>query len=263
MRRAFDLGEFANRLARKGETRSLSNRMLSFLDASSAHADLVFAQELIHAFFTQDSDNDHIAAINAALISQIVLLYARATIVSSRPAKAVFAASSRRTFDVTRYMSSEEKIRHEEIKLLRNESVAHFNRDTHVRGVLWAKEKLIMVAARVFGESPKIGVVSTRLSFDQEIVTLLVEQVKVGLRVLGEIWNEIHQECWNAFIEYAEKYPEGAKQLEDLELDLRALFQTEEAYFDFIGEGKGVGKLHWNHRATDANGLLGRPPASS
>lgn len=232
---AYDLEKYAQRLIKTKNTRKQGHRILSALDAASSHADLLLAQHLISALHNLEGHVSR-SALSAAIVSQVVLLYARATI----------TVSARKLFQLDNLMDETQLARHKQIKTLRDEAVAHFDRKTTFQGVLWAKESLVYLS------DDRVGVVSARISSNHAVVRTLAEQLDFATEAMERIARQKRSDAHKALYELMEDEREGIA-LAALPIDIRALFETAEHYDDFIGASRGGGQLHQLYRAAPAD----------
>lgn len=231
----FNASAFAEELIRRHNTKAVGFAILQLLDAASAHSDLLFARELLATIVLDaqgqiEHPSPYSDAVRGALLAQTILLYARATIVSSR----------RRRFDILPRLTSQQRAAHAEIEEMRNRAIAHFDRSLKHGEALWADERVVYPSDEPFRLIPAIR----RLVVREEIVRMLIDQVDAALEVLDSIRREKDVAAVTALRKLLADDPQQIERLKSYGMDVMEFLGDFKTAADMLGPGFGSGKLH-------------------
>lgn len=182
----FDLGKFAFELRRRGQHKNVVDAIFSALDAHSAQADLQSALDALAAlkgFAQRDDETFDNHAIALALLSNAVILYARATHTQQK---------ARKTFNIASRLTPGQKIVHRELYDLRNDAIAHFGTGKSYSGPNWVRETALFY---IGPHGSKFGISSRRFTFDRSVVDRINAQVAVAHGIMTDIRAEKSTFC--------------------------------------------------------------------
>lgn len=174
----FDLTALSQRLFTEDRLKPLAGMINRAQDLASMRADLEIALEsldtLAALFAAPQSDDLSTSVTEYALLSNAVLLYARATKTTS---------VERRSFDLSSRFSEQEKIMHQELVDLRDGAIAHFGSGGSYQG-LWHVEAVIL---QTNIESSRVGVLTRRQTRDVELVKRARTQIAKAHSLIDQI----------------------------------------------------------------------------
>ena len=191
----FNLSAFAERLLREKRKVALAFTIKNAVDSRSLQVDLIFSLEACDALaFSLDNRMDQPADFRetseAALMSYIVLLYARATKTESEVRKQYDPRS--------RFTAAELKV-HKELCDLRDNAVAHFGTGGSYVGD-WVRELAVM---DVVDFVARPAIITRRLIVDRPLLTRARAQITRALEIIRPVCvkrmkaltDEIDKEC--------------------------------------------------------------------
>ena len=174
----FDLTALSQRLFTEDRLKPLAGMINRAQDLASMRTDLEIALEsldtLAAIFAAPQSDDLSTSVTEYALLSNAVLLYARATKTTS---------VERRSFDLSSRFSEQEKIVHQELVDLRDGAIAHFGSGGSYQG-LWHVEAVIL---QTNIESSRVGVLTRRQTRDVELVKRARTQIAKAHSLIDQI----------------------------------------------------------------------------
>lgn len=175
----FNLTALSDRLLKERRLKPLAGKIRRLQEIASMHADLMMARECLDALDAsldgpfEDTDM-HTSIIEASLLSNAVVLYARATKTTS---------DERRPHDLRAKFSPEEKIVHRELCDLRDKAIAHFGSGGSYSGE-WKVELVIL---DITDEGGRVGVATRRKTVDKKLVRRARAQIEVARGLLARI----------------------------------------------------------------------------
>lgn len=175
-----NLTALADRLAQEGRERVLVGKIREVVRYHSLRTDLLMAEESIAAlddFTARDDKPRNLAIAEMALISNAIILYARATHSSSE---------MRSPTDLLSRFSNEERIVYSELVDLRNKAIAHYGSGGSYDGE-WTVEIAIALARE--GDS-RVGVVTRRLTADRFLINRVSGQVTVARTFVEKMYDD-------------------------------------------------------------------------
>ena len=176
----FNLTALSERLFVEGRLERLAGKIQRAQELASLHADLMMALESLDALdalvTTPAAPGDFARAITeAALMSNAVVLYARATQTKS---------NERKDFDLRSRFSADENVVHQELADLRDKAIAHFGSGGSYLGE-WQAE-LVVLEASVTGDA-RVGVATRRITLDKKLVARARVQIERACMLMREI----------------------------------------------------------------------------
>ena len=156
----FNLSAFATQLLDEEKRMPLARKIKAAIDFGSRQVDLRMARDACDALqFSLDNPTNQPPpfreASEIALLSHIVMLYARATKTSS---------TSRSQYDPSNLLNADELSVHRELCDLRNDAVAHFGKGGSYPG-MWVKEVLVLDTA-----AAKVAAITRRQVVDRHLL---------------------------------------------------------------------------------------------
>ncbi len=148
----------------------------------SLRTDLIMAQETCEALaelLAAKSMDPHSVITEAALLSSVIVLYARATSTGS---------TERAPFSLEPYFNDDQKIVHRELIDLRNDAIAHYGSGgSYADQAMWKAEVGILQF-----ESPnsRVGVVTRRTSIDQQLAERATVQIDFALTIINRVYDQ-------------------------------------------------------------------------
>ena len=232
---AYDLGPVIAELRKRSGTKRAGQALSDLLDVASAHADLLFARELLHTLLLDaageiNHPSPYRMAVRGALLAQVIVLYTRASIVKS----------VRKTFDIRSRLSPEQQGLHRRIDAWRNEAIAHFDRSARHGEALWADETIVFTPDAELQIRPALR----RLVVRDELVRDLLGQVETVTDIYGEFIRQKFADARDALNDVLERFPDVARLVTEGPFDALSFFSTPEVAADFLGEAKRSGTLH-------------------
>jgi len=175
---AYNLTALAQRLLKEGRKLDLANKILGAVDARSIAVDLTIALEACDALaFSLDNAMQQPAnfreTTEAALLSYLVILYARATKSSS---------DIRKQYDPRPKFNADEKQVHTELCDLRDQAIAHFGRGGSYTGD-WTVELAILD----IDHTVRAAVVTRRLVVDRALLYRAKAQIARALEIINPL----------------------------------------------------------------------------
>ncbi len=170
----FNLSALANQLLEEKRQLPLAHKIKAAVDSSSRQVDLLMALDACDALrFSLDCPMKQPPrfreASDAALLSHVVLLYARATKTGS---------TSRSQYDPRKLLNSDELRVHEELCDLRDDAVAHFGKGGSYLGT-WVEEVLVLDTA-----AAKVATITRRQVVDRFLLARARAQISRVLELL-------------------------------------------------------------------------------
>lgn len=170
----FNLSALADQLLKERRRIPLARKIKAAVDFSSRQVDLLMARDACDALrFSLDCPMNQPPqfreASEAALLSNIVLLYARATKTSS---------TIRSQYDPSHLLSPDELKVHRELCSLRDDGVAHFGKGGSYQGT-WVEEVLVLDTA-----AGKVATMTRRPVVDRHLLARARSQISRVLELL-------------------------------------------------------------------------------
>ncbi|MBP7135052.1 MAG: hypothetical protein KBA57_01690 [Sphingomonadaceae bacterium] len=197
------------------------------VDAYSAHADMLFAYEIMVALNEDARIEDetgeprYSSVERGALFGQAVIYYARATIVSG----------SRRRSDLAGRLAPEEQTMHKQIEEMRHQAFAHFDSKASYKGNDFAVEKPILVVGEK-GSSLRTAI--KRLVLNEQLYADVLHQVKAMLKILEEHISAKSIAAREALWQLLDQVPDLGKEINKLPFDAFAFFGDNTIARDFL-----------------------------
>ncbi|THD35024.1 MAG: hypothetical protein E7773_11185 [Sphingomonas sp.] len=178
-KQTFNLSAFADRLIAEKRKLDLAWTIKNMIGLQSISVDLRIALEACDALaFSLDTPMNQPAEFRetseAALMSYIVLLYARAAKTSSE---------ERKQFDPLPYLNDAEKIVHKELCDLRDRAVAHYGTGGSYVGN-WVREIAVL---EVEGITVRTGALSRRQIIDRHLIARAKTQIERVIEIVDPI----------------------------------------------------------------------------
>lgn len=170
----FNLSALANQLLKEKRQLPLARKIKVAVDFSSRQVDLLMARDACDALqFSLDRPMNQPPqfreASEIALLSHVVLLYARATKTSS---------TSRSQYDPRDLLNPEERRVHKELCDLRDDAVAHFGKGGSYAG-LWVEEVLVLDM-----EAARVAIITQRQIVDRQLLARARSHISRVLELL-------------------------------------------------------------------------------
>jgi hypothetical protein len=172
----FDLTALSERLIGEDRFRQLAHKIRMAKGYASALMDLKLALDSLDALAVARPSEPQLdsGAVEIALLSNAIILYARATKTTSE---------KRPTIDLRSRFSDPEKKVHEELIDLRDKAIAHFGTGGSYQG-LWCHERIIL---KMGSDSRKPVFVTERIVVDKSLVKRARPQIETAHKVLEQI----------------------------------------------------------------------------
>ena len=217
---AFNLSAFAARLLKEGRKIDLAAKIRNAVDARSIEVDLMIAHEACSALaFSFDNSMQQPAHFRetseAALLSYIVVLYARATKTNS---------DERKQYDPRSRFTSEEKAVHTELCDLRDKAVAHFGYGGSYKGD-WTIELAVL---EVEGTHALPAIITRRLIVDRNLLARASAQILRALEVIRPVCVERINAFTDAINAECTADPEFYKEVQQHPLNLAIFLGGED-----------------------------------
>lgn len=224
---AYDLGPFARLLLKSKHNHSVGRAIEQMVDAYSAHADMVFAHEIMIALnedarIENETGTPRFTSVErGAMFAQAVIYYARATTVSG----------SRRRSDLVGKLSAEEQAMHKAMEDMRHKAFAHFEKSAAYKGLDFAIEKPILVIGK---NGPSLRTAIKRMVLNVQLYGDVLHQVEAMLAVISEHIQVRSEKARAALWAALEAEPELGREINKLPFDAQDFFSDAAMARDFL-----------------------------
>ncbi len=197
----------AGKIRRAGDLHSLSTDLVLALKCLDTLEEFFEASDSLGPFQSEDAK----LATQSALLNNALVLYARATITTSK---------QRGGFDLRSRFCEEGRIAHKELVDLRDCAIAHFGSGGSYAGE-WQAELVILQCQ---GEDTRVGFVTRRQIVDRQLVLRARKQIDLALSLMQQLgkekFREVTEEINKAVIEDPSFYKEVSRHPLNLDIFL-------------------------------------------
>lgn len=178
----FNLSALGERLFAEKRHLALAGKIKEMVRYHSLRTDLIMAEETCEALadlLGAKSTNPRQAIVETALLSNAIVLYARATSTSS---------NERAPFSLEPFFNENQKVVHREMVDLRNDAIAHYGSGgSYADQGMWKAEVGIMHMRETDG---KVGVATRRLTVDRQLFERVQSQIMFARVTVERIYAE-------------------------------------------------------------------------
>ena len=177
----FDLSALAASVKGDKSLKSFAGVISSASSAYSARLDLGMSVECCTQAMDLIKNNSVVGPTKEidlhlnCLISQAIILYARATKTSSY---------HRLQVDVHQQFTKEQLSDHQEFCGLRDDAIAHYGKAKHSDGIPWIEEKVLLITSP---ESTRTSFIAKRFNVSKALVQRVLDHVSVAFEILTKI----------------------------------------------------------------------------